>query len=744
VKPLKKTLQAVLLFFFWLGMPSCSQAVTRTPAIQTALPSATLEQELAATATLPAHPLETPIATVSSQAFRRISPENAADVTALARLGKGTVIAAPTYSPDGALLAVPTTFGVDLYKPGDEKPIRSLSFTPWTPVERAPLAFSPDGRFLATGGRQSSFAPDGQILDPGYESLLVWSIADGKLAWQSAGHPDDTIAGLDFSPDGKFLAAGLQSGEARLMRADDGQVVYSLEGAGLEFSPDSRYILTLPGSNASEPAVRLYELEKDALLRQWAGERAFFTPQGEVVIEDRGSLRIVDPSDNRARQAFSGKNAAVSPDGKLLALYNLGEVKLYNLQSAELIRTLEGKYDDGGSSQFSPDGATIAAQMWKCQTENCVNPQPLVAWWRATDGSLVKILAMESYVPWFSFAPDGNSVLIAQPDQLSFINSADGSPAGGITGYNLRVAGIAFSPDGGTLAAASSGAHLTVQLWDTLQATSVLRLDDPGVISDYNFLPVAFSPDGKMLAVRGDFWDLTSGKRLVELERRLAANSQAGPYWASSVAFAGVGKTLALGYLEGDLALMDPSDGGLIRKLEGFTGEITSLAFSRDAQTLAASIGYPDDVVQVWQLPDGKPLLTLKPPSGMNEFTRVSLSPNGQVLGTVAQNTIEAMGQGVAQLWSIPDGRLVSQPPVNGVLQLAISPDGQVIATGTYDQKIRLWQLSDAKLLQTLDDHTAYITGLAFSPDGTQLASSAGDGAVILWGIQPTGPTDQP
>ena len=68
---------------------------------------------------------------------------------------------------------------------------------------------------------------------------------------------------------------------------------------------------------------------------------------------------------------------------------------------------------------------------------------------------------------------------------------------------------------------------------------------------------------------------------------------------------------------------------------------------------------------------------------------------------------------------------------------MAFSPDGKTLASGSYDNTVRLWDVESGQLINTLTGHTDYVFSLAFSPDGKILASSSRDGAVLLWDMSP-------
>ncbi len=68
------------------------------------------------------------------------------------------------------------------------------------------------------------------------------------------------------------------------------------------------------------------------------------------------------------------------------------------------------------------------------------------------------------------------------------------------------------------------------------------------------------------------------------------------------------------------------------------------------------------------------------------------------------------------------------------VSKVSFSPNGELLAAAVEDGTIKLWQVSDGKLLQSLKGHQGKVMSVSFSPDGQLLASSGEDATVKLWG----------
>jgi eukaryotic-like serine/threonine-protein kinase len=241
-----------------------------------------------------------------------INPQNAAQVTQLARWGKGTVNQV-VYSPDGVLLAGASSLGIYLYDAETLEEVRWIE----TDARVNRVAFSPDGATLASGSED--------------KTVRFWRVSDGALLHTLEGHTD-SVNRVAFSPDGVTLASGSEDKTVRFWRVSDGALLHTLEGhtesvSSVAFSPDE---VTL-ASGARDNTVRLWRVSDGALLHTLEGHTS------------------------------SVSSVAFSPDGRTLASGAWDNVRLWRVSDGALLHTLEGYTASVSSVAFSPDGVTLAS-----------------------------------------------------------------------------------------------------------------------------------------------------------------------------------------------------------------------------------------------------------------------------------------------------------------------------------------------------------------------------------------------
>ncbi|MEG4504465.1 AAA-like domain-containing protein [Microcoleus sp. F6_B4] len=323
-----------------------------------------------------------------------------------------------------------------------------------------------------------------------------------------------------------------------------------------------------------------------------------------------------------------------------------------------------------------------------------------------------------------AFSPDGKTLASASSDNtIKLWNLQSQKPIATLTGHSNEVLSVAFSPDGKTLASASR--DKTIKLWhlETQKPIATLRGHNNPVLS------VAFSPDGLTLASSSSdstikLWNLQSQKPIATLR------GHNNP--VLSVTFSPDGLTLASASSDNTIKLWHLESPKPIATLTGHSNWVNSVAFSPDGLTLASASS--DNTIKLWHLQSQKPIATLTGHS--SKVNSVAFSPDGLTLASSSSDK-------TIKLWHMKRWHLQSQKLIatlrghsNPVLSGAFSPDGLTLASSSSDKTIKLWHLQSPKPIATLRGHSNRVLSVAFSPDGLTLASSSFDTTIKLWHLQ--------
>src|SRR5262249_32823020 len=87
-----------------------------------------------------------------------------------------------------------------------------------------------------------------------------------------------------------------------------------------------------------------------------------------------------------------------------------------------------------------------------------------------------------------------------------------------------------------------------------------------------------------------------------------------------------------------------------------------------------------------------------------------------------------------AELVDAHTGRVIRRLPDEGIRSFAFSPDGKLLASGSYDHSGRLWNAHTGRLVHVLP-HYGYVLQENFSRDGTKLVTGSSDGAAYVWDV---------
>jgi WD40 repeat protein len=574
------------------------------------------------------------------------------------------------------------------------------------------VAFSPDGRTLATTSRDGS--------------LRLWNLKNRAhpVPWGPAvaGHAG-RIYWVAFSPDGRTVATANSDGTIRLWNVTSrahpvawGRPLTGHSGYvnSVAFSPDGRLLV----SAGADQTVRLWDVANpahaSALGRPLTGSTgpvnlARFSPDGHLVAsaDQSGLVRLWNVA-NPAHPALLGVPisadsqhayaVAFSPDGGLLATGGDDHtVRLWRLTDpahpAPVGQPMTGHTNTVFAVAFNSAGTVLAS----------AGADRTVRLWNVTDpahpvavGS--PLVGHTGYIYSLAFSPDGQLLATADADHTARIWSLPGTVLLGHTG---RVLGVAFSPNGKVLA--SGSADHTVRLWDVSDPAHPRPLGRPLTGHTGEVRRVAFSPDGRTLASASAdgtvrLWNVTHPAHPAPLGR----------------------------------------------PLQGHTGTVEIAVFSPDGRVLATAGA--DKTVRLWDVTNpARPLPLGQPLTGHSDFVFwLAFSSDGRMLASVGADD-------KAVLWNVSEPEhareLLSLPlDTSGAFGVAFGPRERTLAVAGSDSTVRLWDLTNLAHPRPkgspLTGHTSFVYWVGYSPDGKSLASASGDGTVRLWDVaDPAPPT---
>ncbi|OUC93904.1 TIR domain-containing protein [Streptosporangium minutum] len=598
-----------------------------------------------------------------SAAAWRTEPTEEARAVLLAKAGQwrsiraflsdpdGTEINDMEVSPDGGMLATARSDGrVVLWDPAGRTRLRTLETGVGTPHA---LAFTADSRRLAVGGADGALSVwdvrDGRrvatLSVDGYRSdvfslaasgnlllaagddegrIVMWDLENNRPFALIKGHRG-TVTGLSFNAKADMLASAAADGTVKLWRPGEAAVqskaTVTLAVPGrpgrftpVAFSPDGRFIAAGTYGDTIGGAV-VWDVRTRRVVHRLNGH---YTPVHALAfLGHSGGLLATGGADNRVLLWDLA-------DEKIVDRYEAHTGPVTAIAPSKDSRTLYTAAWDGNVILWDPLGAPVSAPGGAARAV-AIDPdgQKLIS--GGSEGVLTVVSLSdpedteELHVPGGSpvtrivTSRERDQVAIATRDEV-WLNDPAKSTATRLPKAPARVAGLAFSPDGRSLAAGGADG---VVLWDTTTRKAT------GIGSGRDLYDsVAFSPDGRILAAGADdldiwLWDTATGKLIGKLSGHFNT--------ASGLAFSPHGDILASAGLDGRIILWDVKTRKAVHVLTGHPIGAGRVLFTSDGRTLVSS-----DVngnIILWDVNRGLQLALLPMPG--DQVLDVTLTPAG-------------------------------------------------------------------------------------------------------------------
>ncbi len=510
------------------------------------------------------------------------------------------------FAHNGRLLAIEARGLIQLWDTATGKCLRTVRYGDESALD---LAFSADDRTLLA-------IRDG--------ALRRWDVGTGKLLGASQ-LPGSLVTAARFSPDGSVLAAcqlnrrwGLCLDRVCLWDAATGEQLRYLppwvqgnffSNDELAFSADGKTLACV-----IDDGVRLFEVATGRELRhleQWQWVRQLtFSPDGTALAcTDGYRVRVWDLAANRERVPPGSHSTlwldlALSPDGKRLAAFDTEreQVGLWDTVTGKQRLSLRWQPGSGDCIAVGPGGDLLAVA---ARSEHVFLHELPSGKHRFTLGG------HKEGVTALAFSPDRQTLAVASYDTWirlwhvgtgKLLRTLEGK---GSPDWSWQ---IAFSPDGALLASVTDNVTPGVRLWDVATgASKTVGPDDREAA--FGGHCVAFSPDGRLLAVGQDIGsvvrvlELVSGKVIWEKQHQ----SRQGQLRDMAVVFSACGRGLVSGH-PSEVRVWDAWTGATRARLDGHRNRVWRLAVSRDGGVLASSSS--DGTALLWDI---RPLVRPQP-----------------------------------------------------------------------------------------------------------------------------------
>jgi WD40 repeat protein/tRNA A-37 threonylcarbamoyl transferase component Bud32 len=560
-----------------------------------------------------------------------------------------------------------------------------------------------------------AFSPDGKMLaTASLDALLeLWDRTTANPI-RTLAKPAGPVISLAFAADGETLeVVTIDTGRAspppqmstKFREVFDGKSKPSLEALAGSLR---RQEIAIDGSPAKVKPMALDRLSGPASAMVGAPGGVILMREGQTVV--KGGLLVplcLARSADRKLLAVGG----LFTDGRSPA--REGAVMLWDLAANEM-KGLARKLAPVSALEFSPDGGTLVSGDFDGEVkfwDTARLPAPPRAVLKGHSGLVLSL----------AFSSDGRSLASGGGDSLVIVRDArTGQVLALHRGHREGVSSVAFSAKERLLA--SAGLDGTVKLWDPDTSPG------PRIVERFpsTLLTTAFSADGKTLTAI----DRSGLLKVVEAatgRERSRVNLQDSlkidmtlPWIATSAALSHDGKTVALGTITRGLVLWDTATGKERRRVKMPPGTVRALAFSPSGGTLAVGIFEGPQAGRIKLFAPDRDITPDTLPGHTRGVVHLAYSPNGTLLASAGLDEKVRLWDTIAR----KEQHVIAE--LGGPLWcVAFSGDGRLLAIAAGDQ-VTIHEVDGGRRIQTLRGHHQQVAAMAFSPGNARLVTAGG------------------
>jgi WD40 repeat protein len=630
------------------------------------------------------------------------------------------------FSPDGRLLASGEYRMVKLWQREPNLPQFTLGADPVSA-----FAASADGKWIATAAKDNV--------------IRIWDAASGKPVKELPGHTG-TVNALKFSQDSTKLASGSADKTIRVWEVAAGKLFSQTETAGAVHTVAWAMAGKQIASAGGEPAIRLWELpakgdEAWKPLKEFAGHTGAVTsleslaPDGKQMLSGSvdGSVRHWSVEQHRQIRQFDHgapvTSVAVAPNGKTFASAGGNFARLWSAEKGQQLAELKGDHRARARIAQAEQALAFAKNeiaYWKTASETAAKTQAEKT--NAVKKAVDAIAAAEKTIAEKKAAREKITDDKAKPAADDAVKSAEAAKTKADTAIDAaKLSAKQAEQAEADAKAASEKAAASLQQYEAAIADAKKAAAE----TEKPIRAIAFAPGNLAVATAGDdqiiqTWSTETGAGFDTFP------SQLGPVQA--LAFAADGRIVASAAKNGAVVWRSGPNWTLARTIgtgdekSPLIGRVIALDFSADGQLLATGGGVPSrsGEVKIWRASDSS-LVREITPSHSDTVFGLDFSPDGKFLATASADKF-------VKVFETASGKLFKQLAghTHYVLSVGWRADGRTLASSGADKAVKLWSFPGGEQLKTVEGFRSEVTSVRFVGLGGEMLATSGDTKVRL------------